>query len=350
MAHRDGIDTLQGGQAMDEATPQPDDATADTAHRNGLWVYLLVSFGLAWALELGPVRALGLTGGNKLVMLPMVAVMFCPLIAALIARKVEGGGFGDAGLRWGRWGYLLVAWLLPVGLSVVASGLTMLLGLGQWDPTAASALQRIAGSDAAAAESARRLAQQVGAWLPVVAVAQGLVAGVAITSIATFGEEFGWRGYLQMRLERFGVLRSCLLTGLIWGVWHVPIIAQGHNYPGYPVAGSLLFIVFCTLLSVILGWLRNASGSVLAPTIAHASVNSPAASLMAFVPANVLTGNLLGAVGTVVMAAVCVWIVATGRLRRRVDEELARRQVAGREGPSGRPASEPERQTESTEP
>lgn len=335
---------------MDDARPNPPDATVGAAGKSGLWVYLLVSFGLAWALELGPVRALGLTGGNRLVMLPMLAVMFCPLVGALIARKVEGQGFGDAGLRWGKGSYQAVAWLLPVGLSVVASGLTILLGLGQWDPTGIAMLEKIAGANPAAAEMARRMAEQFGPLLPVVALAQGLVAGVAITSIATFGEEFGWRGYLQMRLERYGVLQSCLLTGLIWGIWHVPVVAQGHNYPGYPVAGSLLFIVFCTLLSVILGWLRNASGSVLAPTIAHASLNSPAASLIAFVPSNLLIGNLLGAVGIAVMAALCAWIIATGRLRPRVDEELWPEALpeggdATVDGPS-----EPEPQTESTEP
>lgn len=81
-----------------EAVP----ARTGTSTDRGVLIYLLVSFGLAWLLELGPVWALGYRSGNPLVMLPMVLVMFCPLVAALIARKVEGSDFADAGLRWGR--------------------------------------------------------------------------------------------------------------------------------------------------------------------------------------------------------------------------------------------------------
>jgi len=309
---------------MVESGSSPETVPARAGNGRGLLIYLLVSFGLAWLLELGPVRVLGYRSGNPLVMLPMVLVMFCPLVAALIARKVEGSGLSDAGLRWGKWRYHVVAWLLPMGLAALASTLTIALGLGQWDPTGSTILGKLAQANPAAAQRAADMAKTLGGWLPVVAVVQGLSFGVVMTSIATFGEEFGWRGYLQVRLERYGVLQSCLLTGLIWGVWHVPIVAQGHNYPGYPVAGSLLFIGFCTCLSVILGWLRNASGSVLAPTIAHASLNSPAAALMVFVPTNVLVGNLIGVVGIALMAALCVFLIATGRLQPRVDEEFLR--------------------------
>lgn len=78
---------------------------------------------------------------------------------------------------------------------------------------------------------------------------------------------------------------------------------------------------------MILGWLRNASGSVLAPTIAHASVDSPAAALIAFVPSNVLVGNLVGVVGIALMAAFRVFLIATGRLQPRVDEEFLRQSL-----------------------
>jgi membrane protease YdiL (CAAX protease family) len=138
---------------------------------------------------------------------------------------------------------------------------------------------------------------------------------VVITSIATFGEEFGWRGYLQPRLSHLGPLRSMLLVGVIWGVWHAPIIAQGHNYPAHPALGVVLMIAFTTIWSVILGWLFLASRSVLAPTIGHASINSPAASLGAFVAgANPLLSGIVGAPGIAVAGLVALWLWRSRRL------------------------------------
>ncbi|MFQ5810004.1 MAG: CPBP family intramembrane glutamic endopeptidase, partial [Armatimonadota bacterium] len=40
--------------------------------------------------------------------------------------------------------------------------------------------------------------------------------------VATFGEEFGSRGYLQPRLSRLGRMPSMVAVGAIWGIWHAP--------------------------------------------------------------------------------------------------------------------------------
>jgi membrane protease YdiL (CAAX protease family) len=268
--------------------------------KRGLWVYLLVTFGLAWGIELGPVRSLGYEQGGLTVLLLLVGVMFTPTLGALAARWVEGSGYGDAGLRWGRGRYLLLAWLLPFALGLVATGLTVLLGQGEMDLTARAMVEKMPADRQALA-----LAQldKLGLWAPWLIVFGSLTQGVVITSLATFGEEFGWRGYLQPRLESCGPVASLVLVGLIWGVWHVPIILQGHNYPGYPLAGSLMMIVFTVLLSILFGWLYRRSGSILAPTLAHASVNSPAMSVTALVRGgHPLVAHLLGAIGLVVLA------------------------------------------------
>jgi membrane protease YdiL (CAAX protease family) len=99
------------------------------------------------------------------------------------------------------------------------------------------------------------------------------------------------------------------VVGFIWGVWHAPIIAQGHNYAGHPTTGVLLMIAFCMVWSVILGWLFAASGSVLAPTIAHASINSPAAALTVFAAgANPTLGTITGVVGIATAGCVAAWL------------------------------------------
>ena len=67
-----------------------------------------------------------------------------------------------------------------------------------------------------------------------------VIIGPFLGLIITFGEEYGWRGYLQSELVHLGRIRGVGLLGIIWGVWHWPIIWMGYNYPGQPVLGPLL--------------------------------------------------------------------------------------------------------------
>ena len=80
--------------------------------------------------------------------------------------------------------------------------------------------------------------------------------------ILGFGEEYGWRGYLQNELFQLGRIRGVLLVGVIWGAWHWPLILMGYNYPGYPLLGLLLMALYTTGLAVVLGYAVLRSGSI----------------------------------------------------------------------------------------
>ena len=302
--------SLELPQSMSEPLP----VVGEFRARCGLGVYLGVTFGLAWVIELGPVRMLGLQ--NPVSVFLLIGVMFCPTIGALAARRYERSGHADAGLRWGNGWYHLIAWLGPFVVALIATVVTILVGAGTLDLTGHGMLEKLPEAQQG---PARLQLEAVGPWFALLVIVGALTQGMIITSMATFGEEFGWRGYLQPRLEHLGPLRSLVVVGLIWGVWHVPVIAQGHNYPGYPVVGSVAMVVFCVLLSIIFGWLFRASRSVLAPTLAHASLNSPAASLIVFAPdANPLVGHIIGVIGMALLAAVCLWLWRSGNLTAHV--------------------------------
>jgi membrane protease YdiL (CAAX protease family) len=64
---------------------------------------------------------------------------------------------------------------------------------------------------------------------------QTVLVGPLLGLLMGFGEEYGWRGYLQSELIKIGKRRGVLLLGLIWGAWHYPVIWMGHNYPGQPL-------------------------------------------------------------------------------------------------------------------
>jgi membrane protease YdiL (CAAX protease family) len=86
-------------------------------------------------------------------------------------------------------------------------------------------------------------------------------------------EELGWRGFLQPRLQqRFSALRASIVIGIVWGLWHVPMILTGTG--DFTVFWEYLLNVIA--LSVILGWLyNNTEGALPVVMIAHASHNMP---------------------------------------------------------------------------
>jgi membrane protease YdiL (CAAX protease family) len=101
-----------------------------------------------------------------------------------------------------------------------------------------------------------------------------LVIALPVT-LFTFGEEYGWRGYLLPRLLPLGEIRASVLIGVIWGVWHLPLILAGLNYPGVNVLLAIIIFTFVTVaLSFTYTWFYVASsGSVLVAAVFHASTN-----------------------------------------------------------------------------
>jgi len=101
-----------------------------------------------------------------------------------------------------------------------------------------------------------------------------LLIAVPLT-VFTFGEEYGWRGYLLPRLLPLGEIRASVLLGVIWGVWHLPLLLAGLNYPGVNVWLAIIIFTFVTVaLSFTYTWFYVASsGSVLVAAVYHASTN-----------------------------------------------------------------------------
>jgi len=94
-------------------------------------------------------------------------------------------------------------------------------------------------------------------------------------------EEFGWRGYAQVPLQkRMGVIPASLLIGLVWGIWHLPLwVMPGDGHSTYPF---LAFLIMTTSISVVYGWLYNASHQKLATVIIFHAMSNTAAPLLPF--------------------------------------------------------------------
>jgi membrane protease YdiL (CAAX protease family) len=103
-----------------------------------------------------------------------------------------------------------------------------------------------------------------------------LMVGVLPVTLFTFGEEYGWRGYLLPRLLPLGEVRASVLIGVIWGVWHLPLLLAGLNYPGVNVWLATIVFIFVTVgLSFTYTWFYvTSSGSVMVAAVFHASTNN----------------------------------------------------------------------------
>ena len=88
----------------------------------------------------------------------------------------------------------------------------------------------------------------------------------------SFGEEVGWRGLGQARLQsRVGALLAAAIVGSVWTLWHLwPAVAPG-GLDGTTWTDALLTLVRLVALSVLFAWLYNGSGgSLLVVMVAHA--------------------------------------------------------------------------------
>ena len=288
--------------------------------RKPLAWFLIIAFAISWPLFLSPLLFRDLEPATRqLAIQGLWALgMWGPGIAALIATlAVEKLPFKSLRLNTlGPKRYYLWAWLLPPVLVILSGLLTILIRTGQLD-TEFTLMQQMM------AQAGTQLPVSTGV-LVLIQVAQALLLGPLINIIFTMGEELGWRGFLLPRLMPLGQWKALLISGLIWGVWHAPVIAQGHNYPDHPIPGILLMIVFCVLLGIIIGWMYLNTRSPWVAALAHGSINAWAGLPYLFLKPGfdtALGGTLTSVPGFLVMGLFIGWLVLTKRLPVRAQEE-----------------------------
>lgn len=153
------------------------------------------------------------------------------------------------------------------------------------------------------------------ARLPVIGL-NSVVIGPLLGLIIAFGEEYGWRGYLQGELIRLGRVRGVFALGVILGVWHWPIIWMGYNFPGHHLQGSLAMVALGVILTYFFAYAVFKSKGIWTAAYLHA-LNNQAVSFffMAVVaPTNVLysfgagwPGIALGAVVVALLLRDPIW-------------------------------------------
>ena len=295
--------------------------------KQGFGLYFLFAFGLAWLLQVYASLLL-IRDGNATAYQALLAVsMFCPLAATLLVKKVFL--HQPTGIGWkvqGKRRYWLAAWFGPAVFTVLAAVLYFAVFPSRLDLSGSWLVTAYGGEMDAAT-----LRSQLGVSSASYILETGLVAitlAPAINMFFALGEEAGWRGYMMPRLkERFGLLNGRMLGGVIWGVWHWPIMLltgyeYGMHYLGAPVLGLVVWCVVCFALNTLLDILYERTECIWVPAIAHGAFNAIAALPQVLVtPAdtyyNVLGPMPIGLIAALPMLAAAVWLT----LREMKQEE-----------------------------
>ncbi len=130
----------------------------------------------------------------------------------------------------------------------------------------------------------------------------------------SLGEEIGWRGFLLPRLLDLGQVRASLLTGVLWAIWHYPLIflSQGYLPPGPRLPLALLFTLTVMAISVVIGRLWAYQRSLWVAALFHSAHNTMWGLWSNLVLATPVVGLWAGESGLIPLALYTLLALALG--------------------------------------
>ena len=202
-------------------------------------------------------------------------LMWMPALAGITMRLITGEGLFK-GLNWNplkAWKFILLAAFLPFAIEMISMGLV--LGLNGAELKEDFLL--IDGGEISVSGTALLFGAGLQPWYVFIPnYLLSYFAGVVFYSLLfAFGEEYGWRGYLQKQwAPENSKVSGFVAIGLVWGLWHLPGILLGHNFPEYTVLGGLVLMpLICTSFSFAFGMTFNNNYIIWVPALFHGAVN-----------------------------------------------------------------------------
>ncbi len=273
--------------------------------KKDIYWFTIVSIVLGWGIFL-LIPLSGATYGDNTSLVILTVGMFTPAISSLLVRLVRKEGLDNLYLRPNLKGNVkkyLVIFFAPSILLLLSGVVYFLLNPSTFDPSLSTfkAVYQV---------------EKVSTYLLLATIGQVVILGPVVNIIPTLGEELGWRGYLLPKLLQVTTQRKAvLISGFIWGFWHLPVIVMGHNYgtayKGYPYLGIIGMIVFCMVIGIIEGYATIELNSVIPAAMIHSTINAGAALpvIMAKGNYNPLFGpTIVGLLGSIPFIVVAVYI------------------------------------------
>jgi membrane protease YdiL (CAAX protease family) len=213
------------------------------------WIFVVSVLLLSWSFQALIIIKGGVSqlGSFWAAMLWIVALMCIPGALSILLRLVLKAGFADVSFRLGQGRYYVYAVAIPLALALLVGLISSALDIRTFSLAAPEELFDI-----------------------------GLIAlfVLGLGLIGAVGEEVGWRGFLLPKLMNGGARHPYLATGLIWAVWHLPLIAFGGYYQtDSPLRMALVYGLGIIAMSFLICELRVRSRSVWVAAAMHAAHN-----------------------------------------------------------------------------
>ncbi len=216
------------------------------------------------------------SGSTQSILSILVAVvMFFPAIGVLLTRLITKEGFKNVWIKphfKGNIRTYLLAYFGPGILTILGALVYFLVYPDNFDKSFGYLGQTLAGTGVQIPQES----------LPIVLISQTVTAflfGPIMNIVTCFGEEWGWRGYLLPKMaEKLPPVLMLLVNGVIWGLWHAPLTAVGHNYgvgyKGFPFAGIAAMCGFCIVMGTFFSYVAMKTKSCIPAVLAHGAINS----------------------------------------------------------------------------
>ena len=243
-------------------------------------IYLGITFFITYAFSFCVIYPLKDTDNVRMRMstittLLIAAIMFFPAIGVLLTRLITKEGLKNSWMKLNFKGNIktyLLAYFGPGLLTLLGTGLYFLIFPSHYDPEFGFVISTIEASGASLGDVTPQM-------LIVSQIFTALFLGPIMNFITCFGEEWGWRGYLLPKMaEKLPMIPMLLINGVIWGLWHAPITAIGHNYgvgyPLFPFTGIAAMCFFCIVMGIFLSYVTMKTKSCVPAILGHGAINS----------------------------------------------------------------------------
>ena len=229
--------------------------------RMQILIYLILVFAFSSLFYFLVLRSGSLGNGRGMYVL---GLMWCPALAGMLTLRLNGRSIGDLGWKWGETKYQIRSWYIPLLYAAIAYSIVWIAGFGGF------------GNSEFLDALVKQMHLRGPRWISIalgifLTGTYGLVRGVS----SALGEEIGWRGFLVPELSKTtSFTGTALISGIIWSLWHYPILIYGDYNAGTPTwYGLSCFTVMVISDSFIFAWMRLKSGSLWTGAILHASHN-----------------------------------------------------------------------------
>jgi len=192
------------------------------------------------------------------------ALMMCPALSAFITLKLMKRPISS--LPWHLKGlkYLRLSYLVPLAYITISYVLIWVFGFG----------------DILNQETTTEWSQELGMeGFSSTVVLLTMIVLLSIVAVvknigSTLGEEIGWRGFFIYELRKlFSFGGVSIVSGLIWAIWHWPIIFLIYNGSGNLLFHVSAFTIMIVAISVILAYYTFKSNSLWPAALFHSAHN-----------------------------------------------------------------------------